>query len=647
MNNLRKYLALTSIAFLFILAVSPFKDYFSEWRHYQHSYNQFIGGLPQRVKPAEVGIRQLWIQKLDRVDRCETCHLGLKEEALKNAPEPFRTHPSVYHDIEQFGCTMCHEGQGAATEFKESIGKTKYWDKPLLAREYMEASCAKCHKERNVPQAPVLNLGRKLVEESNCVACHRIKGYQKQWVPRLDGIGSTVNRNWLVHWLKNPKQYFPKTRMPNFLLTDDEANILADFLMSFTSFSQNATLEPVPAELKQASEAQKAKLVELGSTRVSEARCISCHPINGKGGYVATELGKVASKVNQQWLYNYLKNPKAFSPNVMMPRFGFKEQELRAVVAYIGSEFVDYDIEQEPPHTPDPAFYEKGLSLFKKYNCGGCHELSGISKPEEMGPELTFVGSKKPYEIEFGKTTIEQTLPSYLKAKLMDPRSFVSTSKMPRFGFTEEEAQAITVALLGNTDEVIPDEYLVHREQKAQFVPQGEFGKIVNEMACLGCHVMNGTGRLVATDLSLEASQAQSKWIAEYFKLPYSLRPILTERMPNLFLSDATIKVIVDYMQKTFIADSLEREVKLDAATVARGRGLYAERYGCQSCHQIGGKGGYVGPPLDKVGNRLRGGWIFQWLKNPQAFKPESIEPNNKLTDDEAAALTAYLLTLR
>lgn len=646
MNKLRIYVALVSVGFLVILAVAPFKDYFSEWRHYQHSYNQLVAGLPQRVKPAETGIRQLWIQKLDRVDRCETCHLGLKEAALKNASEPFRAHPAIYHDIEEFGCTMCHEGQGAATEYKESVGKVKYWDKPIFPRAYMEASCAKCHKEPDVPQAPVLNLGRKLLEESNCVGCHKIEGYQKQWVPHLDGIGSKVNRAWLVHWLKNPKQYLPKTRMPNFLLSDEETNILADFLMSFTAFSRNSTLENLPATLKQASEPQKAKLIELGSTRFSEARCISCHPINGKGGYVAADLGKVASKVSQEWLYNYIKQPKAFSPDVVMPRFGFKEQELQGVVVYIESEFVDYDVEKDSAHTPDPAFYEKGLALFKKYNCGGCHELGGISKSGEMGPDLTFIGSKKPYEIEFGKTTIEQSLPSYLKAKLMDPRSFISTSRMPRFGFSQEEAQAVAVALLGNTDEKIPEEYIVHPKPKTPFAPQGEFGKIVNEMACLGCHVMNGTGRLVATDLSTEASQAQPGWIKAYFRIPYSLRPILTERMPNLFLSDAKIKTLVDYMQQSFIVDSLEHDVKVDAATVATGRGLYFERYGCQSCHQIGGKGGYVGPPLDKVGSRLRAGWIFHWLKNPQAYKPESIEPNNRLKDDEAESLTAYLLTL-
>jgi mono/diheme cytochrome c family protein len=426
-DKLRIYFALASVAFLAVLAVSPFKDFFREWKFYQYKYNTLVAELPQKVKPAEIGIKQIWNQKLDRVDRCVTCHLGLNVEALKDAKQPYRTHPHVYHNIEEFGCTICHEGQGAATEFKESIGDVKYWDKPIFPTAYMEASCAKCHKERNVPHAPVLNLGRKLIEESNCVGCHKIEGYEKQWVPHLDGIGSKVNRQWIVNWLKNPKGYFPKTRMPNFLLKDAEVDVLADFLMSFAAFSNEVPLDPLPPELASTNEEQKAKLVELGSTRFKEARCISCHAINGKGGYVATDIGKVASKVNEQWLYNYIKNPKRFSPGVEMPRFRFSELELIGVVAYMESEFTDYELEQPPPHTPDAAFHEKGLALFKKYNCSGCHELGSMNRAEEMAPELTFVGSKKLYEIDFGKSEINQTLPSYLYAKLTNPRTFSPT----------------------------------------------------------------------------------------------------------------------------------------------------------------------------------------------------------------------------
>ena len=647
MNKLRIYFALSSVAFLAVLAISPLKDYFREWKWYQSEYNKIIAELPQRIKPTETGIKQIWVRKFDRVDRCITCHLGMKEKGLTEVKQPFRTHPRIYHDFEELGCTICHEGQALATTYKESVGKVKYWDRPIFPKEYMEASCAKCHKQSAVPQAPILTLGRKLIAESNCVGCHKIEGYQKRWVPGLDGIGSKVSRSWLVTWLKSPRKYFQKTRMPNFLLTDEEASILSDFLMTFKSFPSDVVLEPVPNVLAASSGSERDKLAELGAIRFREARCISCHPINGKGGYVATDLGRVAGKVSSQWLHNYIKNPKRLQPGVEMPRYRLSEKDLEAVVAYIQSEFVDYETEPQAPHTPDPAYYEKGLTLFKKYNCSGCHELGGMKKGEEMGPDLTFVGSKKLYEIDFGRADIEQTLPSYLFTKLKEPRVFLSTMKMPKYEFTDEEARAISVAMLGNTDETIPAEFKIYDKPTGFFAPQGEFGKLVDDLACFGCHTMFGRGRLVATDLTLESSQAQRKWIESYFKVPYSLRPILTERMPNLFLSNMEISVMVDYMEKVFIVDSLDRDIKVDQAKVAKGKILYYEKYACQACHQVSLKGGYVGPALDKVGLRLTPGWMFHWLKNPQAFKPGSIDPNNNLSDDEAEALTAFLTTLK
>ncbi|MEK6571413.1 MAG: c-type cytochrome, partial [Bacteroidota bacterium] len=432
-----------------------------------------------------------------------------------------------------------------------------------------------------------------------------------------------------------------------FPFTHEEANVLADFLMTFKSFPNDVELEPLPKVLSSASGAHREKLIEIGSTRFREARCISCHSINGKGGYVATELGKVASKVSGEWLYSYVKNPKRLQPDVEMPRYRFSETDLEGVLAYVQSEFVDYDTQEQPQHTTDPAYHEKGLALFKKYNCSGCHELSGMKRAEELGPDLTFIGSKKLYEIDFGQSDIQQTLPSYLFTKLREPRVFSSTMKMPSYEFTDEEARAIAVALLGNTNENIPEEFKIRPKVQSTYAPQGEFGKLAADLACFGCHSMFGRGRLVATDLTLEASQARGKWIEGYFRVPYSLRPILTERMPNLFLPDAEIKILVEYMEKVFIADSLEREIRADDAMISKGKTLYYEKYACQACHQINLKGGYVGPALDKAGVRLKPGWVFLWLKNPQAFKPESIEPNNSLSDQDAEALTAYLMSLK
>jgi mono/diheme cytochrome c family protein len=218
--------------------------------------------------------------------------------------------------------------------------------------------------------------------------------------------------------------------------------------------------------------------------------------------------------------------------------------------------------------------------------------------------------------------------------------------KMPNYEFSDEQAQAISVALLGNTSEQIPEELKIKPKPAGTYSPQGKFGKLVNDLACFGCHTMFDRGRLIATDLTLEASMAKRDWIEHYFNVPYSLRPILTERMPNLFLSEDEIKTLVDYMQTVFVADTLAHDITINETTIAKGKLLYNERYGCQSCHQINGKGGFVGPPLDKVASRLQPGWIFHWLKNPQAYKPESIEPNNNFTDQEAEVITAYLMSL-
>jgi mono/diheme cytochrome c family protein len=77
------------------------------------------------------------------------------------------------------------------------------------------------------------------------------------------------------------------------------------------------------------------------------------------------------------------------------------------------------------------------------------------------------------------------------------------------------------------------------------------------------------------------------------------------------------------------------------------GKRLYANKYGCNGCHSVGGEGGKVGPALDRAGFRLNGTWIYRWVRNPQAMKPETRMPALGLTDTEAKAVTMYLNTLR
>jgi cytochrome c2 len=115
---------------------------------------------------------------------------------------------------------------------------------------------------------------------------------------------------------------------------------------------------------------------------------------------------------------------------------------------------------------------------------------------------------------------------------------------------------------------------------------------------------------------------------------------------------------MAEYMSLVFVDTDLEANWERDRnlADAQRGKTLFDAK-GCIACHQLHGKGGDVGPSLTTqvpefpqgtwVGDKLKGGWIYHWLLNPQAVVRDTIEPNLGLSKQEALDLTAFLLTLK
>ncbi len=97
--------------------------------------------------------------------------------------------------------------------------------------------------------------------------------------------------------------------------------------------------------------------------------------------------------------------------------------------------------------------------------------------------------------------------------------------------------------------------------------------------------------------------------------------------------------VTVPRPELTLAADQVAKQAEL-------GKRLYTNKYGCNGCHAIGGEGGKVGPALDRAGFRLNPTWVYRWIKNPQAMKPETRMPALGLSDADAKAVTMYLGTL-
>ncbi len=77
-----------------------------------------------------------------------------------------------------------------------------------------------------------------------------------------------------------------------------------------------------------------------------------------------------------------------------------------------------------------------------------------------------------------------------------------------------------------------------------------------------------------------------------------------------------------------------------------RGRTLFSAR-NCNLCHKLDGKGGSLGPPLDRAGRRLSADQIFRLLYDPRGVNPASHRPNPNLSEDEARHLAAFLAGLR
>ncbi|HEY3216321.1 MAG TPA: c-type cytochrome [Candidatus Eisenbacteria bacterium] len=648
------WFGVSSVTFLLVLAISPIKDYFREYRRYQNEYRQRLlhsAASLKELKQAQtrgVGVRQIWLPALDNhVDRCVSCHLGVEEPRMAGAPEPFRQHPRTPHtpgDLDRFGCVACHLGQGRATTVAEAHGRVPDWSSPILPVRYTEAACGRCHPGDTVPEASLLSEGRGLMARVGCFGCHKVAGHEgwKSEAPDLAGLSQKTNPAWLAAWIRSPRSLRPSTWMPDFLLTAAEIDSVVAFLWS----------RPPRVDLDAESTAVVASgNADHGKLLFSTSRCISCHTVEGRGNGSAPELSGVGSKVSRRWLVAFLADPQRFYPDTKMPRYHFGGSDVADLADYMIQEFTDASAPAPAPGIRSAdRVVQAGEAIFRRAGCNGCHQIGGHSQGAAIGPELTGIGDKPVGRLDFGRRDdLPRRLPDWLAAKITNPRSFRDGLKMPRFGFTEHETDALTTALLSIGRVPVPVAYQVPVHETS-YTPPGHFGELVRQYRCMSCHQIGGVGGDISTaPLTAEGSKVRESWLAGYLKLPTTVRPILEERMIQLQMPDDQRTFIASFVENVLRNDSIPGEI-LPAASAAeeveRGRKLFHERYGCQACHMIGGRGGFYGPVLDGAGQRLKTGWIYSWLKAPQRWRADAREPDYGLDDADARALTAYVASI-
>ncbi len=645
------------VLLLACLAVVPAKDHFREWSGYQSGYLKYIanrGDAATLKRRFEGGIHQDWLPELGVVDRCGTCHVALKEAVLAGTgPQPFRGHPVIPHNLERYGCVLCHGGQGVATTVEEAHRSSKAWEQPILPARYVEAGCGQCH-QNTMTGTPELNQGRTLLAEYGCVRCHTVnvpgggRMAASDHPPSLEHIAGKTTREWMYAWLKNPQAYAVSATMPNFQLSDDDARDITAFLVA-----QSTALEVAqgPAETGAAA-AESGE----GSSLYGESFCASCHAMQNAagllvGGNVGPELTRVGTKVKPEWLKAWLWNPGQWSPTTVMPHYRFDGKQIGLLARYLGSQ-TDSDFLAKvslPPATAEQVAH--GKKLVNERGCGSCHEMNGVKKPDNFAPDLSNVGSRSLEKIVFAPG-VQEDLPSYLAAKIQHPHRFGPATKMPQFSLTAPQVDALVTALLAETDRAagLPAALRVPGKVESDYQPAGPAGKLIADLRCFSCHAFNGRGGDMAPDLSIEGSAVQRGWLVSFLKNPNTLRPALIRRMPRFNLTDGEAQTLADYILTVYQTPAFEAGPLSAAGFTAdqreHGRQLFYSKYACQACHIVDPKNdkGYVGPTLTQAGTRLNAAWIVHYLKDPQKMRPGNLEPNQHISDEDARDLAAFLM---
>ena len=279
-----------SLVFFALVAIATWREAFPEFGPYQADFKHTleVNAQLQAAQRFTFGIKQIWNPKIKVVDRCVTCHLGYDWGSVLPAasmPQPLKPHPNLpymdKHPFQQFGCTPCHGGQGWATT-AEDAHNPKDWDDPMfsetLARKYgltqgemMQMRCNFCHRhDVETPGMDVINLAKKLMKKKKCAVCHTIEGEGGNTGPELTFYGDKdpdlvdftnvrgphTLMEWNIEHLSNPDAITPKTQMPQFNFTPEQARALAMLVLSWRR--EVFPPEYIPPPLEAAPEASPA-----------------------------------------------------------------------------------------------------------------------------------------------------------------------------------------------------------------------------------------------------------------------------------------------------------------------------------------------------------------------------------------------------
>ena len=341
-----------------------------------------IDGLLRKMDQFDYAIlpHQISVNEFNIVDRCEVCHVGIREpldlrpedlapdgpgKKPDNLSRAFVSHPNrellQIHTPDRFGCSSCHWGNGRATTSEiKGHGQHKFWLWPMFEKENTEAGCQQCHAKDRVTQgAETLNLGRDLFYQRGCMGCHRYEGFDRE----TDALGNTRQSiSQLEDQITSNQKQIRLDESPPEGTTDEEAQkmLAQSEALKVTNSILAARIDQLNLQSKYLMQDQKK---------------------------VGPNLKDVRLKLRKEWIPVWLSNPQAFRPGTKMPTFWrFAEadsaaklpalrdkdgqEQIQAIAAYLWQDGFEGGL---PAQQRGDAGH--GKELFETRGCLGCHSI--------------------------------------------------------------------------------------------------------------------------------------------------------------------------------------------------------------------------------------------------------------------------------
>jgi mono/diheme cytochrome c family protein len=660
-RNVKVVILVSSVLTIVLLSIAIIQENISvEWKDYQKAYRELLlaGAVTDKGKDAAdiaIKLRQEFLPELNRIDRCSACHIGIDNPKMIDAEQPITAHSGdilKHHPLSEFGCTVCHDGQGLATVEADAHGEVAFWPYPLLRGDRVYTSCGRCHYENDlygaeydlfttgtslppllrdelessVPGSQAIARGKMLVLSSGCLGCHTYRSRGGTLGPDITYIGDksahdfdfthvegnhTVDQ-WLFEHFLNPDRLSPGTLMPDMNLTDPQAHDLTQYMLSL--HRKRAPASHTPA-------APRRKDDPVSGSRLYTMFCNACHGQYGQGSTVRDPLMAAAADVPSELMVPSLNNPDTLAmasddylrsiiaqgrPDTTMISWGaptgggLHPEETDRLVAFIRS--------WEPPRPDMNAIAasrgdERFGRAFYERNCAACHGTRGEGGIGTTlnSPSFLAIASDEFLAQALIEGRLNTAMPSWKQfdsQQISDLIAYIRTWHPAR---NDKQTVLKKVSAAGSTPSV-----------------SESIGKTIYKTNCVMCHGPSGEGDLAPSIATQEfLTVVDNAFLYDTLALG---RPGTGMPAWRHFSSEdmASLIVFMRTWQKTKTRILPSIPIKGDWDT---GKLLYQRL--CLSCHGAHAEGG-VGPQLNNPVflETASDAMLYAWIANGKRGTP-------------------------